>query len=35
MARNRMNAVGRAPRTKLGLSAFKRIFGELELCSSE
>ncbi|KAJ0330597.1 hypothetical protein COL922a_012312 [Colletotrichum nupharicola] len=27
MARNRMNAVGRAPRTKLGLSAFKRIFG--------
>ncbi|KAF9875071.1 major facilitator superfamily transporter [Colletotrichum karsti] len=27
MARNRMNAVGRAPRTKLGRSAFKRIFG--------
>ncbi|KAJ0278237.1 hypothetical protein COL940_007356 [Colletotrichum noveboracense] len=27
MARNRMNTVGRAPRTKLGLSAFKRIFG--------
>ncbi|KAJ0346449.1 hypothetical protein KNSL1_007428 [Colletotrichum chrysophilum] len=35
MARNRMNAVGRAPRTKLGLSAFKRIFGKLESCPSE
>ncbi|KAF3057206.1 Pantothenate transporter liz1 [Daldinia childiae] len=27
MARERMNKVGRAPRTKLGLSTFKRIFG--------
>lgn len=28
MARERMNKVGRAPRTKLGLSTFKRIFGQ-------
>lgn len=27
MARKRMASVGRAPRTKLGISAFKRIFG--------
>lgn len=29
MARERMKAAGRAPRTGLGRSALKRIFGEI------
>ncbi|KZF19279.1 major facilitator superfamily transporter [Xylona heveae TC161] len=31
LARDRMAAIGRAPRTRLGLSAFKRVFGRWHL----